>query len=448
MARKKGFKRQKPSGSWEIFIDYGRDPATGKRRQHTETLRCSADEADRRIDGLIRQVEGEDFVRPLLVPFGQYLRQWFQDYVTVNLEPRTVPSYKAEINNHLIPKLGAVMLGKLNPRHLRDYYSEALISGKLDGSGGLSARTVRYHHTIISESLKHAVEAGYLARNVAEAVRPPRVRRKEIPTLAPGHIPRFLKAIRKNQYNTLFYTDFSTGLRLAEICALRWDRVDLERGFISIDKVLLKRGGVLEFRNPKSPRSRRRITTPASLTRLLREHRRGQDNMGKMIGRPLEETDLVFCYPANKPLDPSTVSHSFSRMMHRSGLPYINFHGMRHTHATLLLAAGVNPKVVSERLGHASVAFTLDTYSHVLPTMQSEAAVKFDQMVFSELVKDQGAVDPEAGDVPGPEPVIDVSKMLAFEGGNSPKKAEFECEPHRSRTCNLLIKSQLLCQLS
>jgi len=215
-----------------------------------------------------------------------------------------------------------------------------------------------------------------------------------------------------------------------------------------VDRVLLKRSGVLEFRNPKSARSRRRITIPASLIRLLREHRRDQENIGKLIGRPLEETDLVFCHPGNVPLDPSTVSHNFSQLMRGSELPYINFHGMRHTHATLLLAAGVNPKVVSERLGHASVAFTLDTYSHVLPTTQAEAAEKFDAMVFSELVKDQGAVNPESGDVPGPEPVIDVSKMLAFEGEDPAKKAEIESEPHRNRTYNLLIKSQLLCQLS
>jgi len=206
MTRKKGFKRQKPSGSWEIFVDYGRDPKTGKRRQHTETLRVSAEEADRRIRELINRIEGEDFVRPLNITYGQWLLLWYQDYVVVNLEPRTVSSYKAEIDNHLIPKLGAIRLQNLNRRHLREYYTEALKSGRKDGAGGLGDRTVRYHHTITSESLKHAVEAGHITRNVAEAVRPPRVKRKEIITLAPAHIPRFLEVIRENQYTTSSFT--------------------------------------------------------------------------------------------------------------------------------------------------------------------------------------------------------------------------------------------------
>ncbi len=442
MARKKGFKRERQPGVWEIVIDWGRN-AAGKRRQHSETVRGTADDADRRLDELILQIEREEFAKPAKITFGQWLWQWFDEYVVPNLEPRTVSSYKSEIKNHIARKLGAVNLSKLTPRHLREFYAKALIDGKLDGSGGLDARTVHYHHRIISEALKHAVEAGYLVRNVAEAVRPPRVRRKQISVLAPSYIPPFLKVIRENMYYVLFYTDFSTGLRLAEICALHWDRVDLARSFISVDQVLLKRSGVLEFRIPKSPHSRRRITIPASLVRLLREHRRAQEEIGNMLNRPLRETDLVFSHPVNVPLDPSTVSHNFSRAMKKSGLPYINFHGMRHTHATMLLAAGVNPKVVSERLGHASVAFTLDTYAHVLPTMQSDAAEKFDAMIFSELVKDQ-----EVGDVPGQEPEVNVGKMLENGGTDLSKKVEFESEPPETRTRNLLIKSQLLCQLS
>ena len=164
-----------------------------------------------------------------------------------------------------------------------------------------------------------------------------------------------------------------------------------------------------------------------------------------MLGRSLEETDLVFCYPANRLLDPSTVSHNFTRVIRLAGLLYLNFHGLRHTHATMLIASGEDIKTVSARSGHASTSFTLDVYGHVLPGNQAAVAKKFDQLVLSEMVRDQ---DSEDASSPGPGPVIYVSKMLA-NGENDPsKKGEFECEPHRNRTCNLLIKSQLLCQLS
>ncbi len=172
----------------------------------------------------------------------------------------------------------------------------------------------------------------------------------------------------------------------------------------------------------------------ASLIRVLREHHRGEQARGEMLRRPLEETDLVFCYPVNRPLDPDTISHNFTRLIRRAGLPRLTFHGMRHTHASLLIASGVNIKTVSARLGHASTSFTLDVYGHVLPGNQV-AAEKFDQVVLSELVRDEGGED-----IPEPEPVVDVSKMLPNADDNTAKKGENETEPHRSRTCNLLIK--------
>ncbi len=439
----RGHIRKKLSGSWEIFVELPRDPRSGKRRQHSETVAGTKKEAELKLAELVERIGKHNFARPGRITFGQWLEQWFEGYVITNTGPRTAASYRAEIDNHLV-NLGAIPLSQLEPRHLEEYYANALKSGKLDGSGGLSRTSVLYHHRIISEALKHAVRAGYLTRNVAELVVPPRRERRTMSTLAPNHIPRFLVAIRGHPYYVPFYTAFATGLRLSELCALTWQNINLDEGFISVTQTLLKRSGVLRLMEPKTAYSRRRITLPATLDRLLREHRRAREEQGRELGRPLEESDYAFGYPGNRPLDPSTLSHDFTRLLREAGLPHLNFHGLRHTHATLLLAAGVDLKAISERLGHASVAFTMDTYAHVLPGTQAVAAERFDRIILAGLLKN-GEIKKSS------EPSGDaqfVRDPLAFEEEKPPEEGDFESEPHRSRTCNLLIKSQLLCQLS
>ena len=207
-------------------------------------------------------------------------------------------------------------------------------------------------------------------------------------------------------------------MRLGELLGLRWCDVDLDSGSLHVVQALHKRCGVCEMRAPKSSHSRRQIALPSSLTLLLYQHGAKHEAARILLGKPPTESDLVFAYPDGRPLDPGVISHSFAAVLKRAGLPHIRFHDIRHTHATLMLKAGVHPKVVSERLGHASVAFTLDTYSHVVPGLQEAAAKRFDEML---------------------EP--DVSKMLARGVGS-------DSEPPGTRTQNRLIKSQLLYQLS
>lgn len=289
----------------------------------------------------------------------------------------------------------------------------------MDGSAGLSRRTVLYHHHIISKALKHAVRMGILSHNPAEMVDPPRVVRSEITILAPGHIPRFLEVIGKSQYSVFFYTAFATGMRLGELLALTWKDIDLEQGFISVTKALTKRSGIIKIEDTKTAYSRRRIEMSASLVHLLGEHRHAEQAKGEMLGRPLEETDLVFCYPSNRLLNPSTITHNFTGVIRQAGLPYLNFHALRHTHASILIAGGVDIKLVSSRLGHASTSFTLDTYGHLLPGNRA-AADKFDEAVISELVGYPGGEE-----AAGPMLVSNVSKMLAKNPEKNIKKRRF-----------------------
>ena len=424
----KGHIRQRSKGSWSIVIDVGRDPETGKRRQQWHTVKGTKGDAERALREALHSLEMGAYVKPSRITVSEYLKQWCESYAVIHTSPRTAESYQMEVERHLIPALGGIPLCQLQPQQLQNYYAYALTQGRVDGKGGLSARTVLYHHRILSEALNHAVKMGMVARNVAKAVDPPRPRHFKIRTLASEDIPKFVEAAWGSLYYVLFFTALCTGMRLGELLGLRWCDVDLDSDSLSVVQALYKRRGVCRMVEPKSPHSRRRIALPSSLTRLLDQHAAKQEAQKILLGTLLSGDDLVFAYADGRPLDPGTVTHAFSRLLKEAGLPHIRFHDLRHTHATLMLKGGVHPKIVSERLGHASVAFTLDTYSHVMPGLQEAAAERFDRML---------------------EP--DVSKMLARgldDGQNLAKKTEFESEPPGTRTLNRLIKSQLLYQLS
>ena len=378
----KGHIRQRSKGSWTIWVDLGRDPETGKRKQQTLTVRGAKREAERELRDLLHSLEVGSYVKPSRITLGQWLEQWCQSYVGMHCSARTAESYQSEVRRHLTPFLGRILLTQLQPQHLQNYYSQALTKGRADGKGGLSARTVQYHHRILSEALDYAVKMGLLARNVAKTVDPPHPEHTNMAVLAPDDIPTFLAAIEKTHYHILFYTALSTGMRRGELLALRWRHVDLGMATISVTQTLHRlSNGQYVIRQPKSSKSRRQVDLPPSLALLLRQHKAEQAMERNLVGKPLSDGDLVFCHPDGGPLDPGVVSHTFGKVLRKAGLPHIRFHDLRHSHATLLLKAGIHPKIVSERLGHANIGITLDTYSHVLPGLQKAAAQRFDEML-------------------------------------------------------------------
>lgn len=255
-----------------------------------------------------------------------------------------------------------------------------LESGRRDGKGGLSAQTVRHHHRVLYQALKHAVKHGVLIRNVVEAVDPPRPDGKEMATLEPDDVHSLLDAAHETPYYTLFYTAIYTGLRRSELLGLRWRDIDLDLATLSVVQTLHHVPGKgYVFREPKTKHSRRLVDLSPSLALLLREHRANQELERKLLGCLPKPNDLVFSYPDGTPLPPNSITKAFHKLAQSLGLSNIRLHDLRHTHATLMLRQGVHPKVVSERLGHSSVAITLDTYSHVLPGIQAAAAQRFDE---------------------------------------------------------------------
>jgi len=190
----KGSIRQRSKGSWEIFYDMPADPVTGKRRQKSQTIKGTKRDAQRVLREVLLSLEQGSYVKPNKISLGDWLRQWLKDYVSMNTTDRTQESYTSIVECHLIPSLGKVMLIDLQPQHIQSYYAEKLSKGRVDGKGGLSARSVVYHHRILSKALSYAIKMGVVVRNMADVVQPPRVARVTMHTLSPEEVTRFLEA--------------------------------------------------------------------------------------------------------------------------------------------------------------------------------------------------------------------------------------------------------------
>jgi integrase len=376
----KGHIQKRSKGSWTLWVDLGRDLETGKCKQQTLTVQGSKKDAERELRTVLTRIEGGAYVKPAKMTVGEYLKQWLESYVVTNVTPKTQERYEGIIRVHLMPAFGSLPLTALQPQHIQDYYSHALKSGRRDSSTRLSALTVRYHHIVLYEALKHAVKHGLLIRNVAEAVDPPTPERREIAIIDSDGVRMLLQAAEGMPYYTCIFTAIYTGLRRSELLGLRWYDIDLDLATLSVTQTLHQlKNGTYVFGKPKTKGSRRMITLSPSLAILLREHKAKQQFDRMLLGKPLSLTDLVFLNPDGSPLRPNTVSRAFERLARPLGFQGIRFHDLRHAHATLMLQQGIHPKIVSERLGHNSVAITLDLYSHVLPGLQEAAAIRFEE---------------------------------------------------------------------
>lgn len=318
--------------------------------------------------------------KPMTV--GEYLEMWLENYAATKVGPDTYRDYSRVVRKHLIPALGEVPLEELGPLHIVRYINRALREGRLDGKGGLSKRSVQYHYAILHEALERAVRWDMLGRNPADRVDPPVPEKREPNVLMPEAVPGFLEAIRcAGHYYVPIALAVMTGMRRGEILGLHWDEVDLEKGVLRVRKVLKRVDGKFDFRKPKTKKSRRTIILPEILVEILRRHRVEQEERKRALGPAYKDYGLVCCRPDGRPIVPDTFTSYFSRWIERHpDFPRVTLHGLRHSHATLLMDAGIHPKIVSERLGHSTISITLDLYTHSLPLLQKEAAERLDSI--------------------------------------------------------------------
>lgn len=361
--------RRESDGKWCCVVDLGR--ADGKRKRKTIYGRTRKEVAEKLKVALRDQQQGLPIALDQRQTVGAFLDHWLDEAARHTLEISTYEGYGRRIRIDIKAHIGQIVLSKLIPQDLTRMYAALL-------AGGQSNRTVQYDHAVLHKALDQAVRWNLIGRNPADLVDAPRRENREIHPLTEEQSGRLLRAAIDDRLYALYALALATGMRLGELLGLTWADVNWEGGALHVRQQATRtKGRGLALVAPKTARSRRTIVVPAAVLVTLRAYRDRQSLERQASGDQWEDHDLVFPNVRGKLLErPNLQRRSFKPLLERAGLPDIRFHDLRHTHATLLLTKGVNPKVVQERLGHATVSITLDVYSHVIPSMQQDAADK------------------------------------------------------------------------
>jgi integrase len=374
--------RQRADGRWEARVTLADGAAKSFYGKTHAEARVKLTEALRAID------TGAPIVRDERLTVGRYLDDWLERK-RPSVKPLTWVRYQGLLK-HVIHAYGEKQVTKLSAAQLERLYAELMAPAA--GGRRLSPTTVHHIHTLLHQALADAERLGLVARNVAQrrsGAKPPSVQQVEMRTLDLEQARTLLAAARGDRLEALYTLAITTGMREGELLALRWRDVDLEAGHVQVRGTLARiphKGH--HTGSPKSKRSRRRLDLDLVVIAALRRHkaRQAEEKLASGIGAAWGDArwpDLVFTNEVGRCLDASNlVKHRFYPLLRRAELPRIRFHDLRHTAATLMLLKGVSAKVVSERLGHSSVAFTMDRYAHVLPSMQREAAEVMGEVLF------------------------------------------------------------------
>ena len=373
---------RKRGETWTVVVDVGRDPASGKRRQKWQGGFRTKRAAERALTETLDRLERGTYAERSNETLAAYLEEWLRA-IRPSLRSSTWESYARNTRTHIVPRLGQTGLQALTPSALNAFYGDLLAEGRRDGRG-LSPRTVRYCHAILRKALSDAVRWNRIARNVADSADPPSAstsKATEMRTWSADELRTFLASVRDDRFYALWLLAATTGMRRGEIAGLRWSDVDLGAARLSVRRALVVVAYRVEWSEPKTDRGRRSIALDPATVQALREHRLRQLEEGFLLGTT-EPHDLVFAREDGSHPHPERISKAFEQHVRRSDLPRIRFHDLRHTHATLALQAGVHPKVVSDRLGHADIALTLNVYSHAIPALQETAAALVASLIF------------------------------------------------------------------
>jgi len=363
--------------TWYVIIDLPRD-AEGKRRQKWHGGSRTRREAEAARAKIVNEFNTGTYVEPNAITLAEWVTHHWLPMVEGRNKPSTFDSYRRNLALHVLPALGSRQLRRLTPAMLNRLYADLLADGHLTKDGGLSAKTVRYIHTIVHKSLADAVDTGLVAMNVAERAKPPRPRARlatEISFWEAHELRAFLEAVRGHRLEAAWHVAAMTGMRRGEVLGLRWKDIDFDNARISVRQALVAVAYEVIASTPKNHHVRV-IDLDEGTVEQLRAHRIRQQADRDEWGTDYQDRDLVFCKEDGTPIHPHTFSQAFERLVAKMDLPIIRLHDLRHTHATIALKAGIPVKVISERLGHESPAFTMKQYAHVIPGMQAEAAAR------------------------------------------------------------------------
>ncbi|GBE22693.1 tyrosine recombinase XerC [bacterium BMS3Bbin01] len=371
----------KKGDRWYAVIYEGLDPVTGKERRSWHPASTNREDAERLAARLAKELKGRNDEGRSLT-FGAYLTTRWLPGKKLQLARSTWDGYRRKIDPHILPTLGKVSVRRLRPHRLEVLYDQKL--HPIDGTGALAPKTVLEIHLIIRGALNDAVRRGIVTRNVALVAHTPKLRaipKVEQQPWTAQQLQGFLRAAAGHRLFPALWLISTTGMRRSELLGLKWDDIDLDTATLSINRGLVSVGYKTHISRGKTSNSRRAIDLDATTVQVLSSWRNWQQTEQAVVGA--KPTNWVFTNAAGKPIHPHSISQTFNRIVKRAEVPRIRLHDLRHTHGTLL-KAGVPVKVVSERLGHGNPAFTIDTYQHVLPGMQAEAARVFESLIVPE----------------------------------------------------------------
>jgi len=349
--------KENSTGSWVAEISLPDGARKRKRSKSQQVVR-------EWLQASINQLKQGNLVVDDRVTVSEFIDRYFNDVARHNLRPKTLESYESLIRIHIKPGLGHYRLSALNPLIIQKFYSDKL-------NAGLSKRTVQFIHSILHKALNQALRLGLVYRNVTDLVDHPNPKRKAPEVWSIEEVKKFLNAVKDHRFFVIYLLSVYLGMREGEVLGIYFEDVDILHRTIHVKHAVQALKGGLVVTEPKTESSKRAVSIPSSIISILTDYLYVQKrNQG-----------LIFTTSSGKPISPRNLVRHFKSAIKETGLPNIRFHDLRHTHASLLLAAGVHPKIVQERLGHSQISLTLDTYSHVIPSLQLEAADKMDQLM-------------------------------------------------------------------
>ena len=372
LARKTGQIVGRGRHRWLVRVFLGRDRETRRRRYLSRTVHGPVRQAQSYLNKVLRERDLGRQVEGVTVTLDEFLDRWLETAAKPKLRDKSYESYKSLLRRYIRPALGGRILSAITPLDVQSGYQKMI-------DRGLSTRTVRYTHSVLRSAIRQAIRWRLLAQDPTDGAQLPRLRRREMRVLGAEQSRAFLSAALKTHYGPVLAVALTTGMRPSEYLALKWQDIDWDRGTVSVVRTLEKSAGGWRFAETKRARSRRIIKFQAWVLETLK-NLQAMTTRRSGCSRP-DNSELVFTSPTGRPIYSDKLAKRFKAILGHNGLPMLRLYDLRHTAATLALSAGVPPKVVAEQLGHASAAFTLDVYSHLLPHMQEEAAIKVEQIL-------------------------------------------------------------------
>ena len=359
--------RKRKDGRWEGRYTAGIDPETGKQI-FKNVLGKTQTEVKEKLKQALSESQKLDFTKQGKYTVAQWMEEWFENVCKLKVRPSSHQTYRGYIDNHIDPNIGKIQLEKLRTMDLQKLYRRLMNQGRVERieakyqPKGLSAKTVRNIHQVISSAMDFAVAQKIIMENPCHAVALPKVEHREMHTIPADQLQAFLNEAKASGVYEMYYIELATGLRRGELLGLKWGDIDLAAGIIRVHRQIARINGEIVEAPLKTKNSYRVVSISPQAVEVLREQ------------KCKTKDEYIFPSPNGGPISPDSVNNMLKRVLERAGIPKVRFHDLRHTFATLALQNGVDIKTVSGMLGHFSAGFTLDTYAHVTTAAQKEAA--------------------------------------------------------------------------